>query len=507
MANGGSSRGDAGGSYDGVLDALWLAQYGGRALAAVPDGGTAQHATLHPGYSPFSLCATSDRLSAKKRSFPALAKKRLAPVSAPDRQKTDPSIGVYVPAAGLAVDAGCAPGDLLPGRGGWTRLQDDRRKLKAAMTGAQLQVIGGGSVVRILQPHKAAQRDRYRVGVSSPQPVGGKAGRVVVGMSHRSRRRMLELLHSLRPDGVSPLWQTLTFPADYPDTPAARVAFTTWLKRLARKFPAYAAVWVIAPQKRGAPHLHLLMWGVVDDGQRLRAVKAWLSRAWHDIAGGGDRHHLQYGCKVTRVSHDVGVRRYIGKYQAKKDGTLPGRSWGVVGRDLLPVGRVIAAAVSATVARDLVRLVRRACKVSMPRRGAGGVLTGRWLKRSPRLAADHGATRWATDPAMWIAAAAHLAGASPRGSDLAMLQRADAALLDDALSADRALLDAVQLVARGALWRSIAAAAATSAAGAAGAAGSQPVKVLKNAYKTPAGSQTGRVRITGRSQNRQRVLA
>ena len=371
------------------------------------------------------------------------------------------------------------------------------------MTGAQLQVIGGGSVVRILQPHKAAQRDRYRVGVSSPQPVGGKAGRVVVGMSHRSRRRMLELLHSLRSDGASPLWITLTFPADFPDTPAARVAFAKWLKRLARKFPAYAAVWRIEKQKRGAPHDHLLMWGVVDDGQRLRAVKAWMTGAWHDIAGGGDAWHATFGCKVTRVSHDVGVRRYIGKYQTKKGGELPGRSWGVVGRDLLPVGRVIAAAVSATVARDLVRLVRRACKVSMPRRGAGGVLTGRWLKRSPRLAADHGATRWATDPAMWIAAAAHLAGASPRGSDLAMLRRADAALLGDAMSADRALLDAVQLVARGALWRSIAAAAATSA----GAAGSQPVKVLQNAYKTPIGSQTRRAGITGRSQNRQRVLA
>ena len=374
------------------------------------------------------------------------------------------------------------------------------------MTGAQLQVIGGGSVVRILQPHNAAQRDRYRVtggGVPSPQPVGGKAGRVVVGMSHRSRRRMLELLHSLRSDGASPLWITLTFPADFPDTPAARVAFAKWLKRLARKFPAYAAVWRIEKQKRGAPHDHLLMWGVVDDGQRLRAVKAWMTGAWHDIAGGGDAWHSTFGCKVTRVSHDVGVRRYIGKYQTKKGGELPGRSWGVVGRDLLPVGRVIAAAVSATVARDLVRLVRRACKVSMPRRGAGGVLTGRWLKRSPRLAADHGATRWATDPAMWIAAAAQLAGASPRGSDLAMLQRADAALLDDAMSADRALLDAAQLVARGALWRSIAAAAATRA----GAAGAQTVRPLENAQKTPIGSQTRRAGITGRSQTRQRVLA
>ena len=56
------------------------------------------------------------------------------------------------------------------------------------MYGAQLQVIDGGGLVRILQPHKAAQRDRYRVtgGVgTSPQHVGGVSGRVVMGMSQR----------------------------------------------------------------------------------------------------------------------------------------------------------------------------------------------------------------------------------------------------------------------------------------------------------------------------------
>ena len=488
--------GDGDGRSDSVLDALWRSQYGIRAQAQPPDGGTAQHATRPPGYSPLVICATSDRSTAQTAPPAGGSAFDLVSAAAPDDPPSDPYICVSAPATGSAVDAICAPGDLLPGRGGWSRLQDDRRQHKAAMYGAQLQVIDGGGLVRILQPHKAAQRDRYRVtgGVgTSPQHVGGVSGRVVMGMSQRSRRRMFELLHSLRSDGASPLWITLTWPAAFPDTAAARAAFTTWIKRVHRRWPMVAVVWRIAPQRRGAPHLHLLMWGVVDDGQRLQAVKSWIAASWHAIAGGGDAHHLQHGSHVRRVSHAAGIRRYIGKYQARGDGDIPGRSWGVVGRDLLPVGVVASHDVPAAVARDLVRYVRRACRVSMPLHDAGGVLTGRWLRRAPRLAADHGATRYG-DPATWIAAAAHLAGAAARGSDLVMLQRADLALLGD-----RGGRSAVQLVARGALWRNYAGAVATRA----GAAWSQAVKPLIYGVYTPI-EQTGGGVITDASQNRQR---
>ena len=181
----------------------------------------------------------------------------------------------------------------------------------------------------------------------------------VVGMSFKAQRRMRDLLHSLRSDGPAPLWVTLTLPGAAPGPDRVRVMFNTWVKRVSRKFPGYAGVWRIAPQQRGAAHLHLMMWGVVADGDRLQAVRAWMAAAWHSIAGGGDAHHLQHGCTVKRVSHVAGIRRYIGKYQSRTDGDLPGRSWGVMHRDLLPVGRVLAMAVPAGVAADLVRYVRR----------------------------------------------------------------------------------------------------------------------------------------------------
>jgi len=129
--------------------------------------------------------------------------------------------------------------------------------------------------------------------------------------------------------------------------------------------------------------------------------------------------------------------------------------------------------------------VRRACYVN---RQIGSV----WVKRAPRLAADHGATRYG-DPQTWLQAVAHLDGRMlPRGSDLAMLQRADAALCGAAARAD---LTAAGYVARGALWRR----------GPVADAGPQTVRPPVYGVYTPMGSQTRRARITDGSQTRQRV--
>ena len=494
MAAGGGGGGNLDGG-DGVLDALWRSQYGGRSQAQDPDGGTAQHAVQLPGCGPLGICAIPDRRR------PRTAHPAGGSATAPDprRLPDDPiqrPIYVDVPATGQTPDL---DGYLLPGRGGWGRLQDDRDRLRAAATGPQLQVIAGGDLVRVWQPHRA-HRARYVVDpvtgdvTGDPSAVRG----AVVGMSFRSQRRMRDLLHTLRSDGPSPLWVTLTLPGVYPDPDAARSMFTTWVKRVSRKFPSYAGVWRIAPQRRGAAHYHLLMWGLVDDGDRLRTVKAWMAAAWHGIAGGGDAHHLQHGCTVKRVGHAAGVRRYIGKYQSRSDADLPGRSWGVMHRDLLPVGRVVTMDVPAAVARDLVRYVRRACYVN---RQIGSA----WVKRAPRLAADHGATRYG-DPQTWLQAVAHLDGRMlPRGSDLAMLRRADAALCGAAARAD---LDAAGYVARGALWRRGPVAGPDAARS--GPAWLQAVKAqtarppIYGGY-TPMGSQTGRVQITDGSQTRRRV--
>ena len=179
----------------------------------------------------------------------------------------DPQNGsVYVaPATGSAVDL---DGYLLAGRGGWARMLRDRDQLRAVASGPQLQVVAGGGLVRVWQPHRA-HRVRYVIdpetGEAAICPQAVKRG-AVVGMSFKAQRRMRDLLHSLRSDGPAPLWVTLTLPGAAPGPDRVRVMFNSWVKRVSRKFPGYAGVWRIAPQQRGAAHLHLMMWGVVADG-------------------------------------------------------------------------------------------------------------------------------------------------------------------------------------------------------------------------------------------------
>ncbi len=413
MAGGGGGRG----VHDDRLDDLWRSCYGGDRLpSAVP----APPAPARPAarFGPLGVCAIPDRPPARLPGNTGGPAPGRGSVAVDD----DPQNGsVYeVPATGSAVDL---DGYLLAGRGGWARMLRDRDQLRAVASGPQLQVVAGGGLVRVWQPHRA-HRVRYVIdpetGEAAICPQAVKRG-AVVGMSFKAQRRMRDLLHSLRSDGPAPLWVTLTLPGAAPGPDRVRVMFNTWVKRVSRKYPGYAGVWRIAPQQRGAAHLHLMMWGVVADGDRLQAVRAWMAAAWHAIAGGGDAHHLQHGCTVKRVSHVAGIRRYIGKYQSRTDGDLPGRSWGVMHRDLLPVGRVLAMAVPAGVAADLVRYVRRACYVN---RRIGPA----WVKRKPRLAADHGATRYG-DPGTWLHAVHHLSGrAVARGSWTVMMQRAAAAL-------------------------------------------------------------------------------
>jgi hypothetical protein len=129
------------------------------------------------------------------------------------------------------------------------------------------------------------------------------------------------------------LFVTLTYPRAWPGS------WSTWkrdldamLKRFRRKFPAFGAVWKLEPQKRGAPHFHLLAVGVPF------IAKAWLSEAWYDVVGSRDPRHLAAGTQVQLARSHRGVVSYAAKYTAKAQLLPPswqagvGRWWGVSGR-------------------------------------------------------------------------------------------------------------------------------------------------------------------------------
>lgn len=221
--------------------------------------------------------------------------------------------------------------------------------------GGKVTFWAGASLVRVQRP---TRNELLRV-----QGFQGGGGRSYVsGFSHGSRLRLMRLLATLRRDCV-PIFITLTYPGVYPETPKQwKRDLDTFTKRLLRRFPESAAVWKLEPQRRGAPHFHILFYGVYEVPDDFRS---WLSEAWFTVVGSGDERHLRAGTRVEYLRSYRGAMSYAAKYMDKTVDELPeawgkpGRFWGVIGRGSLPVGEVIETYLTWTEACTLQRWLRR----------------------------------------------------------------------------------------------------------------------------------------------------
>jgi len=129
---------------------------------------------------------------------------------------------------------------------------------------------------------------------------------------------------------------TLTYPGQWSQDPKAwKRDLDVFFRRLCRAYPQAAAFWKLEFQTRGAPHFHLLVWGVPPNAQ----ARTWVSRAWFEIVGSGDERHLRAGTQVQRVENWRQASAYCAKYLGKSDGgdhPQAGRVWGVRKRDSVP---------------------------------------------------------------------------------------------------------------------------------------------------------------------------
>ncbi|NLT35972.1 MAG: hypothetical protein GXX83_08745 [Gaiellales bacterium] len=175
--------------------------------------------------------------------------------------------------------------------------------------------------------------------------VGGGGGQraKIAGFSRQSRRRLLYLLASIDQEASGlPRFVTLTYPGKDWESYATNMKrhldnFHRWLTY---HHPRASAIWRLEMQKRGAPHFHLLVFGVAFL-DCLRVAETW----WH-IVGSGQESHLQAGTQVKGCSRWREATSYMAKYMAKpqEDAAevhelwkLPGRFWGVWGDKNLPV--------------------------------------------------------------------------------------------------------------------------------------------------------------------------
>lgn len=162
----------------------------------------------------------------------------------------------------------------------------------------------------------------------------------VKGFSKNARRRLLRKVGSIDREALEcmPIFITLTYPGQWPRDPAIwKRHLDTWAKRFKRKYPKACAIWKLEPQKRGAPHYHLICLNVP------HVSKGWLAESWYEVVGSGDDKHLRAGTRVETIRTWRGCMSYAAKYAAKVIDELPegwekvGRMWGIIGRENLPI--------------------------------------------------------------------------------------------------------------------------------------------------------------------------
>jgi hypothetical protein len=214
-------------------------------------------------------------------------------------------------------------------------LEGSEPGLSSAQIGPQavwrVEVAKGGSYVRLRAPP------------GSPQ-VGGGVRQPIYEFSSRSRRQLLDLVNKVDRSKLAMgdvVFVTLTYPKEFPTARSTKRHLRAFLKRLRRAWGQFPIVWKLEPQKRGAPHFHLLtIWQGVDLGK----LQQWTSQNWYEVCATGDEKHLAAGTRVELARGWDEVAAYAGKYLGKLcigtcAGTWhePGRFWGVVNRDLLPI--------------------------------------------------------------------------------------------------------------------------------------------------------------------------
>jgi hypothetical protein len=174
---------------------------------------------------------------------------------------------------------------------------------------------------------------------------------------------------------------TLTYPSVFPSVDRAKRDLKVYLQRLGREFPEAGWIWKLEPQERGAPHYHLLVWGV----PVIRLLK-WTVDAWFSIAGNGDVYHKLFHLGVLKDSKPCvqqvrsfrGVWSYASKYLGKTFDVAEwgkqwtGRFWGVGKRENVPFGHEME---RETTWPTVVRIMRYQRRFSHLRRGSGNSLT------------------------------------------------------------------------------------------------------------------------------------
>jgi len=211
----------------------------------------------------------------------------------------------------------------------------------------------GGSAAKLIATNTHPDKDKK---TESSSKVTAKRS-AVTKFSFKARRRLLLSFSKINRTNLKmPKMLTLTYPATYSNN------FQDWKKHLDefcafnfhKLLPNTFSIWKLEPQKRGAPHFHLLIFS--DCSKTLEMVyqyKEKWKKLWYEIVGSQDPNHLKVGTWVgfnknrkkrkTEFKNWDMVSGYVSKYLGKtnegfKDENgepikYTGRYWGIYNRN------------------------------------------------------------------------------------------------------------------------------------------------------------------------------
>lgn len=177
-----------------------------------------------------------------------------------------------------------------------------------------------------------------RHGISHRRPVPERG--TITTFTRASRQRLAFVASNT--DVMFTSMLTLTYPRAFPnDGQDVKHNLKMFLKELRRKVGKISVLWFLEFQRRGAPHIHILIRGL----RVWRSTQLWSSQTWYRIVGSGDLKHLAAGTRLERIRKPNGARNYAVKYAHKMvQKSVPeayrnvGRFWGHT-RDVKPVKR------------------------------------------------------------------------------------------------------------------------------------------------------------------------
>jgi len=274
-------------------------------------------------------------------------------------------------------EVSCAPGELAANTG-----YDRESCVPGSAAGSTREGPDGGAPVREGPPAGGSPLSKAHIGTKNPYISVWKGGSLIiassgkverddddigirgvrksiVGFSRASRMRFQCMMGKMLKAGTW-FFITLTYPAEFSMDPKSyKINLKAFVLKLRRAFPDISGFWKLEPQKRGAPHFHVLVTGKVG----LLDLIVFVPQVWYEVVGSNDPLHLAWhkgllGNKpcVEKVESDEGVMWYASKYIGKTIDELPedktelwkkiGRYWGVFNRDLLPFAEEIRVSVT-----------------------------------------------------------------------------------------------------------------------------------------------------------------